>query len=420
MKKFLQVTILSAIYTFIKMIVGFIIGKVVAIYTGPSGVAMLGQVQSLITIVAGTTSAPVSTGLVRYTAENWQEGQEACAPWWRACLRVTLFLFLLIIPVVIILSKNISELLFSDGQYTWLIIFACCILPFSIINTLIASVLNGQQFYKQYILVGMFSVFISTMFMILLIVAYNLKGALIATAINSAIAGLVLVLFCLNKSWFRFKYWWGKTDKDKIIKIIHYTLMALVSVISMPTALMCIRKILIAKTGWEDAGQWQAVWKISEVYLGVVTIALSTYFLPRLTIIKTSFLIKKEVNSTILYIISITSFMALSIYLFRDLVITVLFTEQFRSARELFLLQLIGDVIKIAGFLYAYPLQSQGHTKLFISSEVIFSMLFIITTYIFVVNYGVHGANISYVITYSLYFVFAFVFTNFINVRRNN
>ncbi|EHA4924918.1 TPA: O-antigen flippase, partial [Escherichia coli] len=56
MKKFLQVTILSAIYTFIKMIAGFIIGKVVAIYTGPSGVAMLGQVQSLITIVAGTTS----------------------------------------------------------------------------------------------------------------------------------------------------------------------------------------------------------------------------------------------------------------------------------------------------------------------------------------------------------------------------
>ncbi|RRK13124.1 O-antigen flippase, partial [Escherichia coli] len=42
------------------------------------------------------------------------------------------------------------------------------------------------------------------------------------------------------------------------------------------------------------------------------------------------------------------------------------------------------------------------------------------TTYIFVINYGVHGANISYVITYSLYFVFAFVFTNFINVRRNN
>lgn len=37
MKKFLQVTILSAIYTFIKMIAGFIIGKVVAIYTGPSG-----------------------------------------------------------------------------------------------------------------------------------------------------------------------------------------------------------------------------------------------------------------------------------------------------------------------------------------------------------------------------------------------
>lgn len=402
------------------MIAGFIIGKVVAIYTGPTGVAMLGQVQSLMTIVAGVTTAPVSTGLVRYTAENWQEGKEACAPWWRACFKVTVLLFLLIIPVFILCSKNLSGLLFNDKQYAWLIIFACSVLPFSVLNTLIASVLNGQQYYKQYIFLGMLSVLVSTIFMAVLVISFNLKGALIATALNSAIAGIVLILFCLNKSWFRLKYWWGETDKDKIIKIIKYTLMALVSVASMPVALLCVRNILIANTGWEDAGQWQAVWKISEVYLGVVTIALSTYFLPRLAILKSSLQIKKEVNSTILYVLFITIIMALGIYLFRDLAITILFTDEFRSARELFLFQLLGDVIKIAGFLYAYPLQAQGHTKVFICSEVLFSVLFVIASYSFVAIYGVQGANISYVITYSLYFVFAFVFTNYINLLRDN
>ena len=112
--------------------------------------------------------------------------------------------------------------------------------------------------------------------------------------------------------------------------------------------------------------------------------------------------------------------MALSIYLFRDLIITILFTDEFRSARELFFFQLMGDVIKIAGFLYAYTLQAQGHTKVFITTEVLFSALFVLASSFFVVIYGVQGANISYVLTYGLYFVFAFVFTNYINVRKDN
>ncbi|KFC80958.1 O-antigen translocase [Buttiauxella agrestis] len=418
MKKFLQVTILSAIYTFFKMIAGFVIGKFVAVYTGPTGIAMLGQVQSLMTILTGITTAPVSTGLVRYTAENWSNGEKACAPWWSACFKVTALFTFLIIPLVILFSSKLSTLLFDDKTYIWVIVFACCILPFSIFNTLISSVLNGQQRYKQYILLGMLSVFVSTIVMSLLIFSFNLKGALVATALNSGVAGLVLICFCLNKSWFRIKYWWGETDGEKIFQIIKYTLMALTAVISMPVALLLIRKILIAKTGWESAGQWQAVWKISEIYLGVVTIALSTYFLPRLAILKNSVLIRNEINSTIFYVLFVTTCMGLGIYFLRDEIISILFTEKFRMARELFLLQLTGDVIKVAGFLYSYTLQAQGHSKIFISSELIFSLIFVIASYYLINIFGVQGANVSYLITYVMYFFFAFVFTNHFNVRN--
>ncbi len=43
--------------------------------------------------------------------------------------------------------------------------------------------------------------------------------------------------------------------------------------------------------GRAQAGQWQAVYKISEVYLGIITIALSTYFLPKLSTLKNTDLI---------------------------------------------------------------------------------------------------------------------------------
>ncbi len=408
---------LTAIYTFLKMVAGFVVGKVVAIYTGPAGLAMLGQIQSLMTIITGITAAPVSTGLVRYTAETWPEGEQACVPWWRACAKISAVLFLTIVPLTILFSTQLSLLLFETQKYGWLIIFASCVLPCSIVNTMIASVLNGQQHFKKFIFLGMLSVIISTAIMSLLVIYFGINGALIATALNGAIAGIVLFLSCIKQPWLRFRFWFGKTEPYHMKAIGKYTLMALTTAATGPVSLICVRNILVDQTNWSDAGHWQAVWKISEVYLSVVTIALATYFLPKLAILKDSILIKREINTTLPYVMGITVCMALVIYLLRDFSITLLFTEEFRTARELFGMQLIGDVIKIAGFMYAYPLQAQGHTKLFISTEILFSLLFVASCYVLVGIYGVHGANLAYTFTYTAYFIFAFIFTNFVNVK---
>lgn len=65
--------------TLVKMLMGFIIAKVVAIY-GPSGMAMLGQIQSVVTSLNGLVNAPTSNGIIKYTAEFSPKGTEACAP----------------------------------------------------------------------------------------------------------------------------------------------------------------------------------------------------------------------------------------------------------------------------------------------------------------------------------------------------
>lgn len=420
MKKFLQVTMLTAIYTFLKMIAGFIIGKVIAVYSGPAGLAMLGQIQGFMTILTGVAASPVSTGLIKYTAENWQDGEKACKPWWSACFRVTGILFLIVIPLSIIFSEKLSSYLFETDNYSWVVIISACILPLSVLNTSISSVLNGQQKYKQFIMLGMLSVVVSTLTMIFLVIFFGINGALIAAAFNGAIAGIVLFIACIKQQWIRIKYWFARVEPYHIKGIVKYTLMALTTATSVPLSLIFIRNILISQTNWVDAGNWQAVWKISEVYLSVVTMALTTYFLPRLAILKESNLIKKEINITAPYVIGVTILMGLVIYLLRDLSISILFTEEFRPARDLFAAQLLGDILKISGFLYAYTLQAQGHGKLFIVSEVLFSLLFVISAYFLVNIYGVHGANYAYVLTYTIYFFFSFIFTNFVNVRRVN
>ncbi|WP_426595924.1 O-antigen translocase [Pectobacterium brasiliense] len=412
MKKLLSVTFFSGLLTLAKMGSGFVIAKIVAIYTGPSGMAMLGQIQSIVASLNGIVNAPVGSGIVRYTAEFEKEGVEGCAPWWKASLWWLAIILSILMPIGFFFARSLSDFLLNDPNYAWIIWITVASLPVAALGTLVNSVINGYQQYRRFVILGAISTAFSCTLMITLIINFGIKGALLAAAIQSGLIGLILISSVLRQPWAKLNYWWGETDTSNKKRIGGYILMATTTALTTPIALIGVRNVLINHVGWEAAGQWQAVWKISEVYLGVITIALSTYYLPKLSTLKGVENIRNEINQSARIIIPIAIIMALGVFFFRDLAISLLFTEMFRSARELFSIQLIGDVIKITSWLYAYPMLSRGATKWFICSEVVFSFTFFLLAWILVPLYSTQGANIAYALNYACYFMFCLTFFN--------
>lgn len=408
MRRLLKVTAMTGLLTLLKMAMGFVIAKVVAIYTGPTGMAMLGQVQSMVGALNGVINAPVGSGVVRYTAEKKDQGFEACAPWWRAAVQWVVIISAFTIPSGLLLAEHISNWLFQDTALAWVVMATVCVLPLSAIGTLCNSIINGQQLYRRYVGLGMLSAVISGCVMLTMIVMANIQGALLAAAVQAALIGLVMLIANLRQPWFRLKYWWGTTDLDARRSIGGYMLMAITSALTVPISLILVRTILIQQVGWEAAGHWQAVWKISEVYLGVITMALGTYYLPRLSSLVGVDAIVSEIHKTALVILPIVAIMALVVYLLRDVAIWLLFTEEFKSARDLFAIQLCGDVIKITSWLYAYPMLSRGKTKIFVATEILFSLLFVMLSYPLIYYVGIKGATIAYLATYIFYFIFMY------------
>jgi O-antigen/teichoic acid export membrane protein len=391
-----------------RMACGFVIAKVVAVYTGPSGIAMLGQVQSLFGALNGIVAAPVGTGVIRYTAENHSDGFSACAPWWRASLTWVLTLLVIVIPIACFFAKPLANWAFGDSKYYWLVVTTALALPLSVANNLTASVINGLHQYRRLVGLGMISVLVATVVMVLLVVKAKLDGAMIAAALFMSISGLVMLVGSMRQPWFHLKYWWGKSDKAHISGIGGYVAMAVTSALTVPISLMLVRNILIDNVGWEQAGHWQAVWKISEVYLGVITVALSTYFLPKLASLEGVANILMEIKTTVKIVMPIVMMLALIVYFSRDLAISLLFTEAFRPARNLFAIQLIGDVLKVLSWIYAYPMLSRGATNWFIFTEITFSTSFVLLAYFLVPLYQTQGANIAYTFNYFICFIFVY------------
>ncbi|ATB14033.1 O114 family O-antigen flippase [Escherichia coli] len=409
MKKLLTVTFFTGMLTFFKMISGFIISKIVAIYTGPSGIVLFGQIQSIVSALNGVINSPVGPGIVRFTAENHRKGLEHCYKWWIAGLSWVCIISAIIIPLSITLSSHIAFWTLGSEKYSWVIILTACLLPLTAIGTFISSVINGFQNYKVYVLLGIISAFLSLIIMIALIVFGKINGALLAISVQNALIGGVMIIYASSQPWFNLRWLYGRVHKTYYKDIQRYIVMAITSAIVVPGSLIIVRNIIIHYVGWTEAGYWQAVWKISETYLAIITIALSTYYLPRLSSLSQKDDIIKEISSSLKIIIPLVMFFSMGIYLSRDFIISLLFTKEFLGARMLFQVQLIGDILKIASWLYAYVMISKGMTQLFVISEVLFSLLFISFSLVFIRCYGLIGVTYAYCLNYFIYLVFSVV-----------
>ncbi|GHW30903.1 WzxE protein [Vibrio cholerae] len=406
MRRFLTVTGFTALLTIMRMFTGIIIAKVVAIYAGPTGMAMLGQLQSLIATLSGISNASVGSGLVRYTAENKSNGYDACKVWWRASLQIALSLMVVTIVTCLTFSREIALFVFDNHEYDWIINLAAVCLPLSILNSVVNSILNGLEEYKKYIILGILSLIISTSLMVSLTAFYGIYGMLVFTSFGAGVSGFILFILCIRAPWAKFKFWWGETTPEARQKIGNYALMAITSAIFGPLSLVLVRNTIIAEAGWDSAGQWQSVYRISEVYLAVITTALGTYFLPRLARCKSDIEIVDNILQTLKVVIPMVIFMSLTIYMLRDFIILALFTDSFYGARDLFNFQIIGDVLKVASWVISFPLLSKGMTKGYILSECIANANFVFLTYLFVMHVGVEGANIAYAVNYGCYLIF--------------
>lgn len=409
MKKMLSVSFFTALLTLLRIGAGFIVMKIVAVYTGPSGIALIGQVQNFANILNGAVSSPGSTAVVRYTAENADKGFEYCSPWWKASLRWILIMLIPCAGLSVIFSGHIAEILFERREFAWLVVIISLLLPLSVTGTLVNSVINGQQQYRRYVALGMISVVVSTGIMLVLVHLMGLNGAILAAGIQTALIGIIMLISSLRQPWFKLRYWIGSVEREKKNAIAGYLIMTIVSVIAMPIAIMALRGMIANQLGWVEAGQWQVVWKISEVYLSVITISLSTYYLPKLSSLINYKQIKNEINITALVVFPLVSMLAVCVYFSRDIALNTLFTSEFSAARDLFAIQLIGDVLKILSWLYAYPMISRGATKWFISTEVFFSCSLVVLSWFLIRHFGLQGANYAYALNYLIYFVFVFL-----------
>ncbi|HFD7561525.1 TPA: O-antigen translocase [Providencia rettgeri] len=414
----IKTSLLSLIATFFKMLSGLVINKAVSVYIGPAGLAVIGQFQNFSQVVLIAAQGAINSGVVKYTAEYGKDSLKL-PKLFSTALRISLLSSITVGCIIILSSSFLSSKILNNLGYSFIfIIFGFTIILF-VLNSLLLSILNGLKEIRSYIKINIIQSLYALIFTSLLVYFWGLKGALIALAINQSVIFFV-TLFMLRKhttiAWKNFKEPFNKGISKKLFA---YSSMALTSAMMVPTSQFIIRDYIVTTQGLDQAGYWQGVWYISTTYLMVVTTALSTYYLPRLSEITNKQELKKEILQGYKILLPIVIFCGVIIFLLRDFIIYLLFSDNFVPMKPLFTWQIIGDMFKIASWLLAYVMLAKTMTKKFIFCEILFSITLLIFSYFFITFYGVIGATYAYCLNYFLYFATNFFIINSIFIKNN-
>ncbi len=414
----IKTSLLNGIAVIIKMLTLLGLNKILAIYVGPTGYAALGQFQNAVQMITTFASGALNTGVTKYTAEYYEDEVRQHTVW-RTAGTIALLGSLTTAILVTIFNKYLAQVFLKDESLGSVFIWFAATLVLFVFNTLLLAILNGKKEIQRYVAANIAGSLFSLAVTSVMAIQLGIYGALVALAIHQSLAFFATLLLTYRASWFKLSYLFGGVDKQAAKNLAKYTAMAITSAACIPVSHILIRNHLGETLGWDAAGYWEAMWRLSAAYLMLVTTTLSVYYLPKLSELQKNSDIKREIIQGYKIILPVVAACGLAIYLLRDFIIRVLFTADFLPMESLFAWQMVGDTLKIGSWILSYLMLGKAMMKLFIASEIIFASMFYVLTVVFTNVIGIEGVVLAHAVNYLIYWiVMAILIINLLGYKK--
>ena len=303
--KLLKTSFFSGIITLVRIISGFISVKVVAVLIGASGVALVGAFSNFVSIILTGANGAINNGIVKYASE-YKDDEVQTQRLYSTTLRISIICSAIVGISIILFSTFFSNIIFNEPNYKDIVRILGCTIIFYSFNSLLISILNGRGQINLFTIINLVSTIVGLIITIVLSYYFSVKGALLALILSQTIIFFITFFSLLKEKWMSWEYFNGKVDKTIIRNLSRYSLMAVVTALTVPVSQIIVRNIITVHLGLDKAGVWQGMMRVSEGYLMIVNTALVTYFLPKLSKIDTKEELFSEIKKGYIFILPFT------------------------------------------------------------------------------------------------------------------
>lgn len=389
-----------------RLLSNILLNKILAVTVGPAGFAVVGQLQNLLGIAQNLAGGFFATGLTRGIA-SLAGDESAIQSLCRTAVTTALVAALATAGAVALLSPKIAELFLLSAAHHRLVALAAAMIPLAVTGLLILAILNGRKQNRTHTWVNVLASLSSVLVIGLCATRWGLEGAMAGIIIASTSTMLFAVLLARREPWFSLSNLVGRSDAASMKMLFGPAIMAITAACVAPVLQIAIRSEVVSVLGVGTAGQWQALWKLSDLFMLLFTTSLALYYLPRLAEIRTAGALRGEVIKVSACVLPIALLSALVIHAIREDAVRILLSPEFSPVASLIPWQLAADIIKLGSWLVAYVMIARALVLQFIVCEICFGLVFWVLAKSLLPGLGLIGVAIAQMLTYALYWIVA-------------
>jgi PST family polysaccharide transporter len=352
--------------TAVKLAAGFVLLKYLAWQFGPTTFGLLSQVMGTAAIFYLCAGGGITNGVIRNLAAASSEDERH--RWMSAATTITALSSIILAAVALGLALFGSNAIFGNPPYEWVffgIAGAQVVVGF---GNLALAYFSGTGDVRTFATAQIAANLLSPVLLVALAEGLGLAGAIIGLIVGPAMVGIVSLwrFFRRVSNVGMLRIVW---DRPLLKDLLSYAAVMASSVAAVPIAQLFIRVDMSERLGWQMVGYWQAVARISDASMLFVGVILINYLLPQLSSRNEAARALRFLWRFGALLLGVFVVGCSLIYLARDYLLVIIYSEKFLTASSLVLPQLVGDTLKTATLLLYYYVMSRGRVLVVFLAE---------------------------------------------------
>ena len=404
-KTILKATGIFGFAQVMKMIVGIIGSKFVAIFLGPIGIGTLGLLNNTISIIGSLTSFGLGITSVReVTLANSEKDENKFSERITVLQKLAIIIGFFGAIITLVFSKLLSIWTFGTPDYYYWFVLLSVNFIISSLTTVRFSIMQGLRMVKSIAFSNVISSIFITIFSLPIYYFFKFNGIVAVILLSSLISLLVNYLFTRKVRILPSELSFLESIKNGIPLLKMGFLLSLNIIFGQ----ICSYIIKIYLNGNGSSVEILGLFEVSSVilisYVGLVFSAMGTDFYPRLTSIQNDNLkVKELVNDQIEIGLLLITPAITFLYLVAPFLIQLLYTKEFLGVVLILKAALFAVIIKAIIWPLGFIILAKGETKLYFKQEIISDLFLLISTIVLYHFFGLVGIGIASFVQFSGY-----------------
>ncbi len=381
----------------LKIAIGIVRTKAMAVLLGPAGFGLFGLYGSISDLWQNIAGMGVNSSGVRQIAEAVGTSDNQRIAKTAAVLRRTsVILGLLGAAVLVIFSRQVSQLTFGSKDRAT----AVALLSLAVLLTLISNgqgaLIQGMRRIADLAKMNVLGAFFGLCAAIPLVYFFRQNGvvpSLVAVAATTVVT-----------SW-----WYSRKIEIDVPRVtvaeVRHEASALLKLGSafMASGMMtmgvayAVRIIVLRWVGYEATGLYQSAWTLGGLYVAFILQAMGADFYPRLTAsVNNHEECNRLVNEQTMVGLLLAGPGVLATITFAPIVVTMLYSAKFAAAVAVLRWICLGAMLQVVTWPMGFIIVAKGKQNLFFASETAWTVVAVLLAVVCIHFFGLNGAGIAF------------------------